>query len=114
MHGPVDQIREFFEILSLALGIVEILNLNTRIWSKEGYQRPPRQERKEMPYEIMEAFEFIGLGTDCTEEEFKERFRERQKALHPDGKDAAQQRVYNDLTAQFNRKVEIIRRYKGW
>ena len=52
MHGPVDQIREFFEILSLALGIVEILNLNTRIWSKEGYQQPPRQEKKEIPYEI--------------------------------------------------------------
>ncbi len=30
-----DMIREYFEDISLAVGIVEDLNLNTRIWSKE-------------------------------------------------------------------------------
>lgn len=83
-------------------------------YERTEQQQPPIQEPPKMPYEIKEAFEFMGLDINCTEDEFKKQFRDKQKALHPDGKDAAQQKVYNDLTAQLNRKVETIRRYKGW
>lgn len=83
-------------------------------YSRTEQQQPLKQEPPKMPYEIKEAFEFMGLDINCTEDEFKKQFREKQKALHPDGKDAAQQKVYSDLTAQLNRKVEIIKGYKGW
>jgi hypothetical protein len=83
-------------------------------YERTGYQQPPEPEPPKMPYEIKEAFEFMGLDFNCSENEFKKQFREKQKALHPDGKDPSQQKVYNDLTAQLNRKVDIIKRYKGW
>ncbi|MFH2219175.1 MAG: DUF3137 domain-containing protein [Pseudomonadota bacterium] len=43
-----EPIREYFEDLALAVGLVEDLNLNTRIWSKQDPGRPAEDAKPEM------------------------------------------------------------------
>ena len=57
---------------------------------------------------LKDAFELMGLSDQCTEAEFKARYRELMMLVHPDKSGT------NSFATQLNLASDLIRKMKGW
>jgi len=79
---------------------------------EQAHQQNYQSSQNSVPPHILVAFEFFGLDSDCTKEEYKKKYKLRQKVVHPDVN--ADKETSNDLSAAFNKYAKVIEKYRGW